>query len=84
MHVIRVQSPESSQSDWSTKVCKLFSIGKYWTNIGKFLAGKKNCPMENWNETIANDLQLYLPGLKKLELCCQVKMKELFCPNNCS
>ena len=56
----RDQSPESSQSDWSTKFCKLF-----WRVADKHTVDK-------FSQESKRPLQVTSAGLKKLELCCEL------------
>ena len=50
----RDQSLESSQSDWSTKFCKLFL--RVADKHRQIFAGKENCPIKNWTKTVESDL----------------------------
>ena len=50
----RDQSLESSQSDWSTKFCKLFlGVADKHRQI---FSGKENCRIKNWTKTVESDL----------------------------
>ena len=51
----RDQSLESSQSDWSTKFCKLFL--RVEDKHRKIFAGKENGPIKNWAKTAESDLK---------------------------
>ena len=41
---------------------------------GQIFARKENCPTKNWIKTVKSDLN----QVKKIELCCDVKRKEVF------
>ena len=64
----RDQSLESSQSDWSTKFCKLFLLEA--DKQRQIFAGKENCLMKNWTKTIESELNQ--------EICRDVTRKEAF------
>ena len=49
------QSLKSSQSDWSTKFCKLFLRVAH--KHRQIFAGKGNCPIKNWTKTAESDLK---------------------------
>ena len=62
----RDQSPESNQS-----------VETFWRVADRnrqIFAGTQNCPMKNWAKAISSELN----QVKKLELCCDVKKKEIF------
>ena len=69
----RDQSLESSQSGWSTKFCKLFSRVTEKLHRQIFV-GKKNCPKKIGQRP----LRVTSTRIKKLELCCDVKRKQIF------
>ena len=67
------QSLVSSHSDWSTKFCKLFL--RVADKLRQIFARKDNCPTKNWIKAVKSDLNQVK---KKMELCCDVKRKEVF------
>ena len=50
----RDQSLQSSQSEWSTKFCKLFL--RVSDKHRQIFAGTQNCPMKNWTKTVDSNL----------------------------
>ena len=67
----RDQSLESSQSDWSTKFCKLFL--RVADKHGQISQERKTA--QNWTKTV---LRVTSNRIGKLELCCDVKRKQIF------
>ena len=68
----RDQSLESSQSDWSTKFCKLFL--RVADKHRQIFAEKENCPIKNWTKIV---LRVTSTRIGKLELCCEKEAKYL-------
>ena len=67
----RDQSLESSQSDWSTKFCKLFL--RVADKHRQIFSGKENCSIKNWTNTVESDLN---------QACVSQNSRELFGPEN--